>query len=231
MNFSAQLVLGIRSREEVSFSNFIVGENQQLLLHLKEFLKNPQESFFYIAGAKGSGKSHLLQACCHAVSEQGTAIYIPLSKFSEFDVRLLENLEHNDLVCIDDIQAIAGDMTWQEAILHLYNRAKASQAKLIISGNLPVRELGITLADLASRLSWGVSYQLLMLNDENKLVLLQQRAKERGFDLSEEVAMYLLNRYSRDITVLSSMLDRLDIASLAEQRKLTIPFVKKVLNL
>ena len=71
----------------------------------------------------------------------------------------------------------------------------------------------------------------MQLKDADKQAALQLRAKVRGLELSDDVAQFLILRLSRDTHVLFSKLGELDAASLAEQRKLTIPFVKKALDL
>lgn len=232
MNHDAQLVLGIRLQEDATFENFLVGRNAQLVTHLQQFLQNTDEHFFYISGIPGSGKSHLLQACCHYNSElNSTAVYVPLANYQELHPRLLEDLENVELICVDDIQCVARSNVWQEALMHLYNRSKANKSKLVISGIQPPRELMLELADLTSRLSWGLMYQLHLLEDEDKLAALQARAKERGFELPQEVGKFLLRRCAREMPKLFSILEQLDYASLSAQRRLTIPFVKTVLKL
>lgn len=232
MNHHAQLVLGIRLQDDATFSNFLGEKNSQLTHHLKYFLHDPNEHFFYIAGAEGSGKSHLLQACCHEVAAQNrSSVYIPFANLQELDVQMLEDLEVVELICIDDIQCVDGKMQWQEALMHLYNRSRAVKSKLIVSGTLPPRELNLQLPDLSSRLSWGLVYQLFPLSDDDKICALQVRAKERGFEISNEVASFLIRRCSREMPKLLIILEQLDRASLSAQRRLTIPFVKEVLSL
>jgi DnaA family protein len=87
----------------------------------------------------------------------------------------------------------------------------------------------LSLEDLRSRLQWGLTYQVHSLTDEDKQQALQMRARARGLELSDDVAQYIIQRLPRDTNELFWQLARLDHASLAEQRKLTIPFVKKVL--
>ena len=69
------------------------------------------------------------------------------------------------------------------------------------------------------------------LNDEDKINTLKLHALRRGFDLPESVGQFLISRCSRNMHDLQQLLNRLDDASLAAQRKITIPFVKDTLNL
>jgi len=135
------------------------------------------------------------------------------------------------VICLDDIQLLAGNKIWQQAIFDLYNRVLEQNNCLVVSGDQSVGKLGLTLPDLVSRLSWGLTEQLKPLNDAEKITALQFRASKRGLMLSDDAANFLLNRLSREMANLIASLDTLDKASIREQRKITIPFIKEVLTI
>lgn len=225
-----QLALNLSLRDDTTFANFYPGDNQALLKILQTQMQNHNERYVYLWGNAGVGRSHLLQACCHAATEKKlSAVYLPLTHFKEFSPDIFTDLENQNLICLDDVDVIVGHKEWEEAIFHFYNRAVEMGAYLLISANVAPAHLAITLADLKSRLTSGVIFQLKPLSDEQKVAALQLRAKTRGMVLSEEVGRYLLQHSARDTGFLFSVLDKLDKASLAAQRKLTIPFVKSVL--
>lgn len=226
-----QLPLGFRLRDDATFESFFVAGNSQTLASFLQVLGGQGEDFLYIWGAEGSGRSHLLQAACHAAPENNkTAVYLPLEQLSTLSPDIFIGLEHTNLVCIDDIEKIAGDAIWEEQLFHLYNRIRASGNRLLVAANSPPAQLDIKLPDLKSRLSWGVVYQLHALDDEQKLAALQLRAQVRGLYLSHSVAKFLLRRCERNMAQLFATLEQLDQASLAKQRRLTIPFVKEILG-
>jgi DnaA family protein len=134
-------------------------------------------------------------------------------------------------VCIDDVHLIAGRPQWEEAFFHVYNRIHDAGGSLIVTANVMPKLLGLALPDLVSRLSWGVVFQLQGLTDLEKLAVLMMRAERRGMTLSEEVGKFILNHCPRHMSTLFAALEALDKASLAAQRKLTIPFVKSVLQI
>jgi DnaA-homolog protein len=225
-----QLILSIRLRDDVTFNNFYEGDNQEVVHFLRTTLATfCPFNYIFLYGSQEVGKSHLLQACCHYASScRLTPFYLPLNH--ELSPLILEDLDHYSVICIDNIELIAGQSNWEEAIFHFYNDVIAQKRKLIIAGaKLPSR-LGIVLPDLASRLASGVTFRIKPLSDRQKLVALQRRATIRGFDLPDEVGCYLLNHYPRNMMALFELLEILDIASLkAQQQRLTIPFVKSVL--
>lgn len=225
MNASAgqQLPLRIGLRDSATFTNFYVGPNAAVV-HTLQLAREP---FIYLSGAVGSGRSHLLQAACHAVGEStGQAAYLPLQECMPMSPLMLEGMEQMVLVAIDDVELLAGNREWELALFHLYNRVREAGHRMIVAGNAAPAALGIALPDLLSRLGWGPVFQLQLLDDTGKSEALRMRAKQRGMELPAEVADYLLNHASRDMHDLFALLDTLDEGSLAAQRKLTIPFVR-----
>lgn len=228
---SAQLPLGLSLRRGATFENFYAAGNLEVLRILREDARDGIGQCVYIWGAEGTGKTHLLQAVCHEITTRGElCAYLPLSEASSLSPEVLDGLEEMAAVCIDDIQAIVGLAAWETKLFHLYNRMRDSNARLIVAGNANPNEIGIRLADLWSRLTWGLVLQLRPLDDAGKAAALQLHAHNRGMELPMEVAHYLLRRCPRDMTALYAILDQLDVGSLAAQRKLTIPFVKTVLD-
>lgn len=190
-------------------------------------------SYIYFWSREGGGRSHLLHAACVELSQCGQAVgYVPLDKRAYFVPEVLDGMEQLALLCIDNIECIAGDPAWEMAIFNLYNRIlETGSTRLLITGDRPPRQLNLSLPDLASRLDWGQIYKLQPLSDEDKLLALQLRARLRGFELPEDVGRFLLKRLDREIRALFMTLDQLDHASITAQRKLTIPFVKEIFSL
>lgn len=226
-----QLALSIQLNEEARLNDFFWGNNQLLQQQLDKTLKNTGERFIYIWGGLGCGKSYLLQSCCQAISNHKSAMYLPLRILKGYGPSIIEGISEQDLICIDDIDCIAQDSKWEEALFHLYNNAKDLEKIMIIAGSQPPPQLGLVLPDLTSRLSWGLVFQLLELNDEGKINTIKNQALKRGFDLPLGVAQFLITRCTRNMHDLNNLLQRLDEASLRAQRKITIPFVKHILGL
>lgn len=235
-----QLSLPILQIDEDTFENFYTENNEGLLASLRQNFVEVQQPFFYIWGGSNSGKTHLLKAISnyYLLNEQ-SASYIPLSKSQYFSPLVLDNADKLDVVCIDDLELVAGNEEWELALFNLFNQIREQQSLfhngnktlLIISANCPPHQLQIKLPDLRSRLTWGEVYHLPDLNDEQKRVILQRAAYSKGLELTEEVANFLLKHLDRDLKSLLEVLAQLDQASLQAQRKLTLPFVKETLQL
>jgi len=230
---SQQLALNIRPRARATFAAYYPGPNQAAVHALKTEINGPggvQQVCLW--GALGTGKSHLLQAVCHAASASGHAsVYLPLAHFDATQAGVLEDLNGIRIVCIDDVDVIIGRPQWEQALFNLVNAVRDAGHRLILGSRSNPAGLALELADLKSRLLWGPVFHLKTLDDETRLVALQARAESQGLELKNEAARYLLNNWRRDIGSLLNALDRLDRASLAAQRRVTIPFIKSILDL
>jgi DnaA-homolog protein len=228
-----QLALNLRLRDASSFENFFVARNREAVERLQQAVCNLGEaprspaSWLYLWGEPGTGKTHLLEAACRAAQEQGYApLYVPLAEKADFSTALLEDVEQVPLVCVDDVDVIAGDATWEAALFALYEHLRAHGGMLVLAARSSPAAIGLKLADLATRLAAGLVYQLQPLSDAEKIAALRLRAQRRGLEMTEEVARYLLTRFPRDLHSLFALLDKLDSATLAAQRRLTIPFLR-----
>lgn len=227
----SQLPLAVHLPDDETFASFYCPNDETVLKQLTAFVSGEGTSNgFYLFGQQGVGKSHLLHASCSIASELSlNSLCLSLSELRHLSVEVLANLEQIDLICLDDLHLIAGNPQWEQGIFDLYNRVIEKNKRIIISGNESAKNLGVTLPDLVSRLTWGLTEQIKPLDDSGKIKAIKMRSKFRGIELSDDSAKFLLNRLSRDMNSLVQSLDVLDKASIRAQRKITIPFIKDVL--
>ena len=231
MTSNPQLPLGLALRDSARFDSFFAGQNVEAVASLRASASGEGESFVYIAGPAGTGKTHLLQAACQQATRCGrSSAYLPLRELPDFQPAVFTGLEQLDLVCLDDVQALAGLDSWERGLFDLFNRLRDAGGTLLVAGEQRPDQAGLVLPDLVSRLGWGLTYVLGSLDEQGVLAALACRARGRGLELPEETAQFLLRRFPRDLPTLFSLLDTLDTASLVEQRRLTVPFVKSVLE-
>jgi len=222
-----QLPLPFKRHDDFNFNNFFADENQIII----ETLQQLSEPFVFLWGDKSVGKTHLLQAACQLATQQGkTATYLHLRELHKLPPEILEGMENLDLICIDDLDSIYGKEDWEEGLFNLFNQLQQAGGRLVISAVESPKQSSIKLKDLKSRLSSGLALNVQPLSDENTLRVLQLRAKKLGLELNNDAANYLITRFPRDLHTLWGLLEQLDKASLAAQRKLTIPFLKSTLH-
>lgn len=227
-----QISLDISLSDNKTFENYYFSGNELVFADIENLIQDSQVKILYLWGGSGCGKSHLLQAVQSQEIEKGRKVYyLPFSNVKNYPVSALEGLETADLVCLDEIEQIVGSQDWEEAIFHLLNRIWGEGNQVLIAANKNVHELEIRLPDLESRLSWGLNSRIISLDDNGKLKCIQFRAKLRGFEIPEEVGLYLIKRLPRDMEQLFDFLDVIDKESLVAKRKITIPFVKSLLDL
>jgi DnaA-homolog protein len=230
-----QLSLGVSLNDDATFANFFTleGSNNAQVVHaLNLQVSDRGEQCIFLWGAAGVGLTHLLQASCHTAEKAGLSVqYLPLKDMAGFAPdQLLEELDQLDLVCLDGLEAVLGNPAWEQALFNFFNRMRDSGRRLLMAADQGPHEIQVQLPDLQSRFTWGLIFQVLPMSDDEKKEALQLRARARGLELSDEVCLFILHRAPRDMNELFCYLNRLDDASLAEQRRLTIPFVKQVLG-
>lgn len=226
-----QLTLRLTSQEIYRFDNFLFSQ-QETQHALDAFCGLDALNFIYLRGEAGTGKTHLLIACAERVQEAGhRVIYASLNELMQTSQpAVLESLEQTDLLCLDDLDAIAGHKDWEVALFHCFNRLHDARRHLLVAAKHSPSHSCIQLPDLRSRLATGLVYQLTTMNDDQKQQALILQSQSRGLNMNDDVAQYLLRHYGRDMPALMDVLQQLDKASLQAKRRLTIPFVKQVLG-
>lgn len=228
---SRQLPLGLELRCPTRLEDYIAGDDGQVLALLAAQRDGSGEAQLYLSGPPHSGRSHLLMGQCTAAREAGLMpVYLPAAEHAQLAPEMLEGLERFDLIAIDDVDSLAGLTDWERALFALYNRARDRGCRLLFSARAAAARAGFILPDLRTRLGWGLNYHLKPLDDAQREHLLRQLAARRGLELPPEVARYLLSRCPRDTGELAALIERLDRESLAEQRRLSIPFVRERLS-
>jgi DnaA family protein len=222
-----QLPLSVRLRDRASFESFVPGPNEAVLRQLQALAAQPRAGLWWLYGPGGSGKTHLLQALCARVGEG--AAYVPLSQLESYGAAALRDWEGTRWLCLDDVAWAIGRAEWERALFSAYRDCEERGAVLLMAAReLPV-QLPFVLPDLASRCAAGQRLALQPLSEEEQCVALRLRAQLRGFELPEDTARYLQRRLPRDTASLFELLDELDAAALAAQRRLTVPFIRNVL--
>jgi DnaA family protein len=223
----AQLPLPLSVGRHYRFENFVLGGNAEAVTCLQSRSADPEPATIWLSGPEGSGKTHLLQAATACASHG--AMYVPLRAAGSSGPQVLEGLDTLAFLALDDMDAVAGDHHWELTMFDLFNRIRSAGGQLLFAARNPPAHSGIALPDLASRVASAVVYRLRPLDDEQTLEALQRHARSRGLELPDPAARYLLTRISRDMAAICRWLDELDTASLAAQRKLTVPFIRDAL--
>ncbi|HZX69562.1 MAG TPA: DnaA regulatory inactivator Hda [Rhodanobacter sp.] len=225
-----QLPLALRWPRRQRFDHFHAGANAAAVDAVRTVAIEPGAAWIYLHGARGSGRSHLLLAACQAAIAVGRrAQYLPLATLSDH-AEVLRGVTGSELLALDDLGAITGNHEAEHALFDLYNRLRADGAALLFAADAAPAQLDIELPDLRSRLGACTQFVLKPLGDGERRDVLKAQAASRGIELDDSVLDWLFARYARDLGALLDLLDRLDQASLAAQRRITIPFLRDILR-
>ena len=219
-----QLGLPISLDSKMLLDNFL--GNKELLDFIEKLYLDQISAEIYVYGASGLGKTHLLQgAALRALSDQQSAMYIDCH--NALPEHVLESIEQLNWICIDNVDAINDNQ--HDLVFDLYNRAKQAKVTMLVSGSDLPSKLGV-MKDLKTRLGLATIFQLQPLDDELTMSVLNNRMNDRNLSIDSKVYEYLFKYYSRDVKILLAAMDDLDKASLQAKQSITIPFVKKTLN-
>jgi DnaA-homolog protein len=226
-----QLPLQFEFRANRTFDDFFAGANKEIIDHLKKCVTGTGEPYIFLWGAPGQGKSHLLQACCHLAQNANLrSFYFDLATPKLPDPAMLSGLDECDIVCLDNIGQIAGKPDWELAFFNFFNQHRDQGHQLILSAPYPPAALDIQLPDLKTRLNWGLILKIKTLSESDRIAALIFKADRLGFEITPQTGRFLFNHFNQDPESLWTLLEKLNLASLAAKRKLTVPFLKEILE-
>ncbi len=226
-----QIPLPLSGTDQLTFDIYCGAENALALTEMQSAANGSSARNIYLWGDAGTGKSHLLHAaCCAATAAGRRAVLVPLAQCQQLSPELFESLETFDLVCIDDLDAIASEPAWEQGLFHLFNRMREAKHPLLLAARTSPAGCAVALQDLKSRLGWDLVLRLSPLQEEERFTALRRRAQLRGLEIPDEVLDYLARRIARDMHSLFAWLDRLDRESLSAGKRLTVPFVRELMG-
>jgi len=222
-----QIPLSVQLRSAASFDTYHAGPNGAAL----DALRALHRGGLYLYGPPGTGKTHLLQAAARTSQQRGQRVsYLPLRELIASGAEALDGLSDFALLCIDDLDAIEGDLDWNHALIRLLDRLRTEGSAWCLSAAAAPDRLATLLPDLRTRLAAVPLFGLRALSDEDRRLWLRAAAHQRGLELPDDAARWLIHHQPRDAGSLLAAIDVLDRASLRDKRRLTLMFVQKTLQ-
>ncbi len=222
--------LDVQLADHAVFDTWLAGNNGALVHALRQVAAVQTCSVCWLWGGPEFGKTHLLQACVNEAHRHDfRTAYLPVGPGSELEPAVVENMGDLDVVCIDEIDTVAGCGEWEQAMFGLFEGIREHGSRLVMAAEKPPLHCAFVLPDLISRFSSGATFRVHPLSDDDKIRAMQLRARWRGLELPDDVASFLFSRVARGNRFLFDMLEQLDKKALIEQKRLTIPFVRSFL--
>ena len=226
MNKIEQLTFPWSKPNNSSFDDFYFEKNN---LSILEDLKSGDDLVIY--GLSKVGKSFLLQSLCNYFSKSNkSSLYLPLKELNNYKTGLLDDLEKLDLVCIDDLQLIAGDNKWETAIFNLINNCLISNCRIVYCSNKNPSLISFELDDLFSRIQKINRMEVHPVKSDNLIEAVRFFADLRSINIGDKEMTYLINHSKRNMGDLVTHINQLDKLSMQLKRKITIPLIKKVIG-
>jgi DnaA family protein len=225
-----QLPLALSLDKNALFETYVASGAGAAVAHLIASADGERNDILWLCGSAGTGKTHLLQAACRRAGDRGArSMYVSLDAGGGAHPDQLIGVETLDLLALDAVDAVAGRGDWESRLFHVLNHFYSRTGSLLLAARKAPTSTAFALPDLASRAAGAILYRLAALDEGGQVEALMCHARLRGLELDPASARFLLNRVQRGMPELCAWLDHLDRASLAAQRKLTIPFIREAI--
>jgi DnaA family protein len=224
---TGQLPLRLRFPSPRRFDAFVAGDNAAAVAAVTRLAHAPDADNLFLSGPESSGKTHLLSA---AVADTPGAVYLPLKQLGVQAEAMIMAVVQAPLICIDEVDVIAGQRSLEIMLFDLYNRVREHRGRMLFAARHAPARLDIALPDLVSRLSSLVQLALKPLDDTAAREVLIGRAQQRGFELADDVLEFLFRRFPRNLGAMLELIDQLDGESLAQRRRITVPFIRGIFD-
>lgn len=222
MSKSQQIPLRLKLKTDANFANYHFSSDNLSLTGLQQQLPN----FCYLWGATGSGKSHLLKACSKHWQQKN--LMLSATTVNSFDsLKILP--PKLKLLLLDDIDQLSRHNESEIKLFNLFNHCQSNAIKLIVSATISPQDQSWKLPDLRSRLNSGQTHQVKPLKGKPALQLLQKKLQQNAIPFEPNIITYINNHYSDHYPQLNQLLNKIEITTLSEKRKLTIPLIKSLI--
>ncbi len=180
------------------------------------------ENLLYLHGPSGSGKTHLLRSIAGKQFP-----YISLRQ-NVTQAELLTTCASASGLIVDDLQSVPDDADFKRALWQLFNDFHTSGRVIAMAGAVPPRELAGLDEHLTSRLLWGLVARLDTSDDHSRRMIIKKVAEDYQIKVPDDVIDYILITTSREVGDLLAAFQLLYRRSLAEKRRITLPFARDV---
>jgi chromosomal replication initiator protein len=222
---------------DYTFDNHVEGECNRLARSAgMAVAKNPGKTAFnplFIYGNPGLGKTHLAQAIGIDVKKyfpEKIVLYVNANKFKTQYTDSVRNNNTNDflnfyqmidVLIVDDIQEIAGNVSTQNTFFHIFNHLHQTGKQIILTADrAPVEMKGME-ERLLSRFKWGLSADIQMPDYETRMAILEHKVYKDGISISKEVIEYIASNISSNIRELEGALISLLAQATLNRKEIT----------
>ena len=230
---------------DYTFENFITGPcNRLAAAACLAVAESPGKAYnpLFIHGAAGLGKTHLLQAVCHAVhaTGRGTVVYLSCESFINHLIdaiqlgRLREfryRFRQADVLVIDDVQFLSRHEQTQEEFFHTFNTLYQAQKQIVLSCDRPPTHIPQLEERLVSRFNWGLVASISPPAYETRVAIVRKKAAARGIDLPEQVVCLIAASIDSNTRELEGAITKVAMLARVTGREIGLPLAEEALGL
>jgi chromosomal replication initiator protein len=234
-----------RLNPKYTFDSFVTGGSNRFA-HAAAFAvaEAPAKAYnpLFIYGNSGLGKTHLLHAIGHYALNLYPRIKVRYVSSEEFTNDFINAIGTNrtaefqanyrdiDVLLIDDIQFLQGKDQTQEAFFHTFNTLHDHNKQVVITSDLPPKQLTGFEDRMLSRFEWGLLTDIQAPELETRIAILRKKADNEKLRVPDEVLEYMAARVSSNIRELEGTLLRVTAFANLNRQAMNMQLVQTVLK-
>ncbi len=228
-----------------TFEGFVVGSSNRFAhAATLAIAESPAKAYnpLFIYGGVGLGKTHLMQAACHYISEMHKNLKLFYTASESFTNELInaiknrstpkfrEKYRHVDVLLIDDVHFIAGKEATQEEFFHTFNTLYDAHKQIVLSSDRPPKTIPGLEERLVSRFEWGLVTDVQPPDLETRIAILKKKAERNSVILPEDVLYFIAENLKTNIRELEGALIKVTAYASLENKKISLELAKDVLK-
>ena len=214
----------ILPNEEGTFESFVVGTSNKFAYAAASAVANDPGGKYnplFIYGNSGLGKTHLLNAICHEIKKNNPNMNIVYTRGEDFTNELVKYIAQKstdefhakyrnaDVLLVDDVQFISGKTSTQEEFFHTFNALYQSGNQIVLTSDLPPREIATLEDRLRNRFEWGLIADIQPPDLETRMAIIKRKAETLDFEIPDDIIQYIAEKLKNNIRQLEGAVKKM----------------------
>jgi chromosomal replication initiator protein len=227
------------------FETFVIGSSNRFAhAAAVAVAEAPAKAYnpLFIYGDSGLGKTHLLHAIGHYAHNLYPHVRVRYVNSEEFTNDFINSIGEGkagafqrryrdvDVLLIDDIQFLQGKEQTMEEFFHTFNALHNANKQVVITSDVPPKQLNGFEDRLRSRFEWGLITDVQPPDLETRIAILRKKAASERLDVPAEVLSYIGSRISTNIRELEGALIRVTAFANLNRQQVDLPLAEIVLR-